>query len=121
MSSSFSKKPPLEFRRGADAGKVGDSTAVIDSNGFEVGITTGTITINDEIITVQTTDTLATLFTKVQRRFGLVHRLRYLDGQNHACVEFRQHAGFVRLTDANNGSATGITEVALRVEGSLRH
>jgi len=30
-----------------------------------VGITTGTITINDEIITVQTTDTLATLFTKV--------------------------------------------------------
>jgi len=65
MSSSFSKKPPLEFRRGADAGKVGDSTAVIDSNGFEVGITTGTITINDEIITVQTADTLATLFTKV--------------------------------------------------------
>ena len=42
-----------------------DSTAVIDSNGFEVGITTGTITINDEIITVQTTDTQATPFTKV--------------------------------------------------------
>ena len=38
---------------------------MIDSNGFEVGITTGTITINDEIITVQTTDTQATLFTKV--------------------------------------------------------
>jgi len=42
-----------------------DSTAVIDSNGFEVGITTGTITINDEIITVQTSDTQSTLFTKV--------------------------------------------------------
>ena len=40
-------------------------TAVIDSNGFGVGITTGTITINDEIITVETTDPLATLFTKV--------------------------------------------------------
>ena len=42
-----------------------DSTAVIDSNGFEVGITTGTITINDEIITVQTSDTQSTLFIKV--------------------------------------------------------
>jgi hypothetical protein len=42
-----------------------DSTAVIASNGFGVGISTGTITINDEIITVETTDTLATLFTKV--------------------------------------------------------
>ena len=61
----FFQKPPLEFRRGADAGKVVDSTAVIDSNGFGVGITTGTITINDEIITVQTTDTQATPFTKV--------------------------------------------------------
>ena len=38
---------------------------MIDSNGFEVGITTGTITINDEIITVQTSDTQSTLFTKV--------------------------------------------------------
>ena len=42
-----------------------DSTAVIDSNGFGVGITTGTITINDEIITVQTSDTQSTLFIKV--------------------------------------------------------
>ena len=50
---------------GVDAGKVVDSTAAIGSNGFGVGITTGTITINDAIITVETTDTLATLFTKV--------------------------------------------------------
>ncbi len=38
---------------------------LIDSNGFGAGITIGTITINDEIITVQTTDTQATLFTQV--------------------------------------------------------
>ena len=61
----FQKATTGVQKGGADAGKVVDSTAVIDSNGFGVGITTGTIIINDEIITVQTTDTLATLFTKV--------------------------------------------------------
>ena len=61
----FFQKATTGVQKGADAGKVVDSTAVIDSNGFGVGITTGTITINDEIITVETTDTLATLFTKV--------------------------------------------------------
>ena len=30
----FFQKLPLEFRRGAEAGKVVDSTAVIDSNGL---------------------------------------------------------------------------------------
>ncbi len=65
MSSSFCKSHHWSSEGGADAGKVVDSTAVIDSNGFGVGITTGTITINDEIITVQTSDTQATLFTKV--------------------------------------------------------
>ncbi|MEO1862732.1 MAG: hypothetical protein ABGY13_06605 [Verrucomicrobiia bacterium] len=38
---------------------------LIDSNGFGVGITIGTIIFNDEIITEQTTDTQVTLFTKV--------------------------------------------------------
>ena len=61
----FQKATTGSQRGGVDAGKVVDSTAVIGSNGFGVGITTGTITINDEIITVETTDTLATLFTKV--------------------------------------------------------
>ena len=61
----FQKATTGSQRGGADAGKVVDSTAVIASNGFGVGISTGTITINDEIITVETTDTLATLFTKV--------------------------------------------------------
>ena len=61
----FQKATTGSQRGGVDAGKVVDSTAVIGSNGFGGGITTGTITINDEIITVETTDTLATLFTKV--------------------------------------------------------
>ena len=61
----FQKATTGSQRGGVDAGKVVDSTAVIGSNGFGVGITTGTITINDKIITVETTDTLATLFTKV--------------------------------------------------------
>ena len=61
----FQKATTGSQRGGVDAGKGVDSTAVIGSNGFGVGITTGTITINDEIITVETTDTLATLFTKV--------------------------------------------------------
>ena len=61
----FQKATTGSQRGGVDAGKVVDSTAVIGSNGFGVGITPGTITINDEIITVETTDTLATLFTKV--------------------------------------------------------
>ena len=61
----FQKATTGSQRGGVDAGKVVDSTAVIGSNGFGVGITTGTITINGEIITVETTDTLATLFTKV--------------------------------------------------------
>ena len=47
----FQKATTGVQKGGADAGKVVDSTAVIDSNGFGVGITTGTITINDEIIT----------------------------------------------------------------------
>ena len=61
----FQKATTGSQRGGVDAGKGVNSTAVIGSNGFGVGITTGTITINDEIITVETTDTLATLFTKV--------------------------------------------------------
>ena len=61
----FQKATTGSQRGGVDAGKVVDSTAVIGSNGFGVGITTGTISVNDKIITVETTDTLATLFTKV--------------------------------------------------------
>jgi hypothetical protein len=61
----FQKATTGVQKGGADAGKAVDTTAVIGSNGFGVGITMGTITINDDIITVETTDTLTTLFAKV--------------------------------------------------------
>ncbi|MAE32600.1 MAG: hypothetical protein CMO43_13590 [Verrucomicrobiales bacterium] len=50
---------------GADAGKSVDTSAALAGNGFGVGITTGTFTINDEVITVEKDDTLTTIFTKV--------------------------------------------------------
>ena len=50
---------------GADAGQSVNTSSKISTNGYGVGITTGTFTINDEVITVETDDTLSTIFTKV--------------------------------------------------------
>ncbi|HAH99758.1 MAG TPA: hypothetical protein DCO70_10495 [Verrucomicrobiales bacterium] len=50
---------------GADAGQSVNTSSKIATNGYGVGITTGTFTINDEVITVETDDTLSTIFTKV--------------------------------------------------------
>ena len=61
----FQKATTGVQKGGADAGESVDTSAVVASNGFGVGISTGTFTINDEVITVETTDTLATIFTKV--------------------------------------------------------
>jgi len=61
----FQKATTGVQKGGADAGESVDTSAVVASNGFGVGISIGTFTINDEVITVETTDTLATIFTKV--------------------------------------------------------
>ena len=61
----FQKATTGVQKGGADAGKSVDTTAALASNGFGVGITTGTFTINDEVITVEKDDTLSTIFTKV--------------------------------------------------------
>jgi len=61
----FQKATTGVQKGGADAGKSVDTTAALASNGFGVGITTGTFTINDEVITVEKDDTLTTIFTKV--------------------------------------------------------
>ena len=61
----FQKATTGVQKGGADAGESVDTSAVVASNGFGVGISTGTFTINDEVITVETADTLATIFTKV--------------------------------------------------------
>jgi len=61
----FQKATTGVQKGGADAGKSVDTTAQLASNGFGVGITTGTFTINDEMITVEKDDTLTTIFTKV--------------------------------------------------------
>jgi flagellar hook-associated protein 2 len=54
---------------GADAGQAvglwADASTKIGSIGIGAGISTGTFTINDEILTVETDDTLATLFAKI--------------------------------------------------------
>ncbi len=61
----FQKATTGVQKGGADAGQSVDTSAVVASNGFGVGISTGTFTINDEVITVETADTLTTIFTKV--------------------------------------------------------
>ncbi|MDP7051696.1 MAG: flagellar filament capping protein FliD [Verrucomicrobiota bacterium] len=61
----FQKATTGVQRGGADAGTSVDTSAVIASNGYGVGISTGTFTINDEVITVETDDTLTTIFSKV--------------------------------------------------------
>jgi len=61
----FQKATTGVQKGGADAGKSVDTTAALASNGFGVGITTGTFTINDEVITVEKDDTLTTIFNKV--------------------------------------------------------
>ena len=61
----FQKATTGVHKGGGDAGQAVDSSSVIASNGFGVGISTGTFTINDEIITVETDDTLSAIFTKV--------------------------------------------------------
>ena len=61
----FQKATTGVQKGGADAGQSVDTSAAIASNGFGVGISTGTFTINDEVITVETDDTLTTIFTKV--------------------------------------------------------
>ena len=65
MSSSFPKSHRWSSEGGRMRARWLIRLRLIDSNGFGVGITTGTITINDEIITVQTTGTQATLFSQV--------------------------------------------------------
>ncbi|RTZ63034.1 MAG: hypothetical protein DSZ35_12145, partial [Verrucomicrobia bacterium] len=61
----FQKATTGVQKGGADAGRSVDTSAVVASNGFGVGISTGTFTINDDVITVETADTLTTIFTKV--------------------------------------------------------
>ncbi|MBC8243174.1 MAG: flagellar filament capping protein FliD [Verrucomicrobia bacterium] len=61
----FQKATTGVQKGGADAGQSVDTSAVVASNGYGVGISTGTFTINDEVITVETDDTLTTIFTKV--------------------------------------------------------
>ena len=61
----FQKATTGVQRGGADAGRSVNASDKIASNGFGVGISTGTFTINDEVITVEKDDTLTTIFTKV--------------------------------------------------------